>query len=413
MLRKNFIVTTVMPFVSIGLISNLLLTFQGIIILKLVSPAVMGVWLALQLIQNYGIQFHFGILNGMSRQIPLYIGKDMKDFACRIESVARQNIFILSLIALAIVLFLFVTEIFSSEMKIFVCSMILITIIRLNMEFHIALFKAKQQFNKASMVIASEAILMLLSLPLVYYMDLNGLILRSLICAICLLLLSFKLNNWTLEVKKNLSITKEIIYVGFPIMVLGLALVVYGSMDRLMILKFLDTESLGFYSIGLAVASVLSLIPAFTGQSFYPKMVEIFGSKGICKEMIMMCTQASLISFFVTFIGIVFIYFFLPIFIEFFLESYVSGISAMKIILLSGLSLSITSGPNYFIIASEQKFKQIGMIGLVIILIFLLSSKLSYLGLEGILWSVVIGSFAYMIGLWFIVLTSFIKTIKL
>ena len=408
MLRKNFLVSTVMPYVSIGLVSNLILTFQGIIILKFVSPSVMGIWLALQLIQNYGIQCHFGILNGMSRQIPFYIGKDMKDYSERIESSARQNILILSLTGLVILFILYISKIFSSEMNLFIFAMILITIIRLNMEFHVALFKAKQQFKKASIIIASEAMLMLLALPLVYFMQLDGLILRSLICAILLLILSLKLNNWIYKIEASYLLTKEVIFIGFPIMILGLALLLFGSMDRLMILKFLDTEALGIYSIGLAVASILSLIPAFSGQSFYPRMVELYGSKGICKKIIIMCIQASLISLAITSLGVILIYFLLPTFVEYFLESYTDGLMAMKIILISGLILALTAGPNYFIIASEQKIKQIGLIAFVVILIFLFSLKFSSLGLNGILWSVVAGSLAYMMGLWLIVLTSYI-----
>ena len=80
----------------------------------------------------------------------------------------------------------------------------------------------------------------------------------------------------------------------------------------------------------------------------------------------------------------------------------------MKIILISGLFLALTAGPNYFIIASEQKIKQIVLIAFVVILIFLFSLKFSSLGLNGILWSVVAGSFSYMMGLWLIVLTSYI-----
>ena len=222
------------------------------------------------------------------------------------------------------------------------------------------------------------------------------------------MILSLKLNNWIYKIEASYLLTKEVIFIGFPIMILGLALLLFGSMDRLMILKFLDTEALGIYSIGLAVASILSLIPAFSGQSFYPRMVELYGSKGICKKIIIMCIQASLISLAITSLGVILIYFLLPTFVEYFLESYTDGLMAMKIILISGLILALTAGPNYFIIASEQKIKQIGLIAFVVILIFLFSLKFSSLGLNGILWSVVAGSLAYMMGLWLIVLTSYI-----
>lgn len=407
MLRNHFIVKSVMPFISINLVSNLLLTLQGIIILKLVSPEVMGIWIALQLILNYGIQFHFGILNGMSRQIPYYLGKNDYERALNVENVSRFNIFLFTSVALLVLSIFYISKFITDEMNLIVCLMILTTIIRLNMEFHIAIFKAKQEFKKASMVIGWEAILMFFTLPLVYFIQLEGLILRSFICAILLLFLSLKFNSYALSIKKDYSLTKEIISKGFPIMVLGFALVIYGSMDRLMIIRFLDTDSLGIYSIGLAVASILSLIPAFSGQSFYPKMVETFSSVGISKEMIKICITASLISFAITISAAICFFYFLPIFVEYFLSNYLDGIDAMNIVLISGVVLSLSAGPNYFIIAAEKKFFQIILIALVVIVIAFLSSKLYTLDLVGILWSVVFGSILYVVGLWSIVLYSY------
>ena len=79
----------------------------------------------------------------------------------------------------------------------------------------------------------------------------------------------------------------------------------------------------------------------------------------------------------------------------------------MKIILISGLFLALTVHSNYFIIASEQnKANWINSICCYLnIFVFFKIFKFRF---NGILWSVVVGSFAYMMGLWLIVLTSYI-----
>ena len=408
MLSKRSL-TSVLPFISVNLMSNLVLTFQGIVILKLISPAVMGIWIGLQLIQNYGIQCHFGILNGMSRQIPFYLGQNALDIASRVESVSRYSIFLLSGFGLTCVSLLFASKILSDELNSAVCAMILITIVRLNMEFHIGLFKARQQFNKATWVVIAEATFMFITLPLVHYFQLEGLILRSLITALILLVFCAKLNSWNMHVEKDTVLTREIIGKGFPIMILGFALVVLGSMDRMLIIRFLDTESLGLYSIGLAVASILSLIPAFSGQAFYPKMIEVFSVQGISKEMLALCGFASLVSVSLAVLASLTAYLFVPFFVHQYLNNYVAGIPAMNIMLTSGIFLSLTAGPNYFIITVEQKARQIALIALVVLVMILFGTKFSNQGLEGILWVVVFGSFLYAVGLWSLVLAAYKK----
>ena len=410
LLTENFIYRSVVPFVSISLVSNLFLTIQGIIILKLVSPEIMGIWIALQLILNYGIQCHFGILNGMSRQIPYYEGRNDTEKSLNVEYVSRFNILILTVFGLFGVFILYISNLLPKEMNLIVCSMIIIT--RLNMEFYIALFKARQKFHKATLIVGCEAILMFITLPFVYFMQLEGLVLRSFVCALFLLYLSIKLNSYIFKIQKDYTLSKEIIFKGFPIMLLGFALVIYGSMDRLMIIRFLDNESLGLYSIGLAVASILSLIPAFSGQSFYPKMVEIYSADGVSKEMVKICGTASLISFFITIFAVVGIFYLLPIFVEFFLFDYMDGIDAMKVILISGLLLSISAGPNYFIIACEKKFLQILLIVFVVSFIFYISSEFYISGLVGILWTIVYGAIVYTTGLWGIVFHTYFKNKK-
>ena len=171
-----------LSFVSFNLVFNIALSVQGIIILKLVSPVIAGIWLGLQLIQNYGIQLHFGILNGMARQIPFYFGRGLQDMASRVESVSRFSIFMLSIFYLVLAFVFMASGIVKDEWNVPICTMFIITMLRLNLEFHIGLFKATQQFNKATIIIGFEVLLMCLALPLVYFFQLEGLLLRSFIC---------------------------------------------------------------------------------------------------------------------------------------------------------------------------------------------------------------------------------------
>ena len=85
--------------------------------MKIMPPELLGIFITLQLIQNYGIQFHFGILNAVNRQIPYYLGKNDQSMAIKIEKVARSNVIIISISQLIVLLVVYNLKLLDQTMN--------------------------------------------------------------------------------------------------------------------------------------------------------------------------------------------------------------------------------------------------------------------------------------------------------
>lgn len=376
--------------------------------MKIMPPELLGIFITLQLIQNYGIQFHFGILNAVNRQIPYYLGKNDQSMAIKIEKVARSNVIIISISQLIVLLVVYNLKLLDQTMNAGVLAIGLATIMRLNMEFYIGIFKARGLFNKAALVSITEAVITILALPLVFWFSLEGLFWRSVLVASSLFVLCMWQHKWYFSLEFNNKVTSELLKVGFPIMLLGYGLVLLNSMDRILILTFLDgrAEAMGFYSLSIAVFSMIALLASLVGQFYYPRMVRQFAAYGISNSLIKDCVMASVTAALLTGLVAIAMALILPWFVTEFLTNYSNGIPAMKISFISSFILATSAGPNFFIITTEQKKKQGMMIGVAVMVIFLVGSKLSSFGILGISWSLVAGFSVYVTGLWYIVLKS-------
>jgi len=62
---------------------------QGLVVIRLMEPGILGIWLQLQLITIYGGLAHFGLFNAVNRQVPFHRGRDEPDRARYVENVVR------------------------------------------------------------------------------------------------------------------------------------------------------------------------------------------------------------------------------------------------------------------------------------------------------------------------------------
>jgi O-antigen/teichoic acid export membrane protein len=393
-------------FVSTSTFSAVVLAIQGIVVIKIMPPELMGIWLALQLIHTFGIQFHFGILNAVNRQIPYYLGKKDEASSLQIENVARGNLIVLTLVGVLGFVVVYQFELFDRITNVGVLAIGMSTIVSLNMQFYIGIFKARNQFNKAAIVSILEAVTMLIGLPLIYFFLLEGLFLRSIITSLILLFACLWLHKWYFKIEFKKEITVELLRIGIPIMILGYGLVLLHSMDRLLILTFLDNEAMGYYALSLSVYSFVGLLPTLIGQVYYPKMMKHYAEFGMSDSLIKDCFVASAISVTVTGVVVIILLLLLPWVVSEYFASYTEGVPAMKISLLGVFILAFIAGPTYFLIVTNQKRKQGVMLSLSLIIMYFLGSELAVYGLIGIAWSLVVAFLIYIIGLWLIVLQS-------
>ena len=171
---------TVFSYSSLMLLARLLAMASGIMVIRWMEPERLGIWLGLQLIALYGVHAHFGLIQAVNRQVPYYNGREVSLRARHIASVTRGTLLLGSALALAVLLGLYGMGIFHTVERRVLFFVTASTILALNVEFHIGLFRARHQFTRAGAIALTNALVVVMGLPLVYYFDLEGLAWRAL-----------------------------------------------------------------------------------------------------------------------------------------------------------------------------------------------------------------------------------------
>ncbi len=79
-------------YVSMGV--NLI---QGLLLSRILGPEVLGLWLSLMLVVNYGQRYHLGTVNFINRRIPLLLGRNE---AGRVEEHTVNSVSLLTWLSL-------------------------------------------------------------------------------------------------------------------------------------------------------------------------------------------------------------------------------------------------------------------------------------------------------------------------
>ena len=385
-------------------LSHFLRLVQGLIVVKLMEPAMMGLWLGIQLISSYGAQSHFGILNALNRQIPFWVAKEEHKRVKQIEAVGRANMLLVGSLWVIAITAVCTLGGFDRKTTAGVLATGLVVAMTLNSEFYSSLFRSHHRFGTLGAVKLIESFLMLVALPLVYLWGFYGLCVRAVALAALCFGASVLLYARPVGIKLEWRETVNLVKVGLPISVVGYAIVLSSTLDRILILTFLGREQLGFYALCIAAGGVVGLFPQTIGQVFYPRMVESYARSGITRSLTLICAKASLLAGTLAGIACVAMFLAIPWVVGEYLEKYTPGIPATQVVLLGFFFSALGVGPQYFFIAVVQKRRQLRILLISAGLLFLCGYFLSRYGLVGIAWSVVIAQAFVTIAYWTVVL---------
>ncbi len=396
----------IISYSSAMLVSRFLTGVQGLVLIRLLEPEVLGVWLGLQLIALYGVHAHFGLINAVNRQVPFYRGRNELDSASNVEELARGSLSILSAVGLCVLAALYPSGWFDSAAGRGALAVTMATIININVQFYVGLFRARHEFGKAGLISVINSVVIFIGLPLVYFFGFNGLLWRAIVAAVIVFISCIAMDGFVYRMKHNGREVLGLIRIGFPIMVMSYGIVLFSAMDRTLILLFLDERAMGEYALCFAAATIVSLLPGLIGQVYYPRMTEAFSVSGITRGLVRICAQSSLVSAAIAGCVCLACYFVLPPVVDLWFPKYTQGVPALRIALIAYFLLSFTAGPNYFLISTVQKRRQFMIYVAAAVLMLLSGYWLANYGLVGIAWSLVIGVAMCVFGLWTIVFAS-------
>ena len=363
----------------------------------LLGPTVWGIWRGAILVLQYGANFHLGVQDGMHRELPILRGKKEIEQQTIITDVTFTFSFIVAIVAsLGILSSTFVITM-GPELKLslqFISAMVFLQYIS---GFYGSLFRATNEFDIVSKVTVIGGLASLFSIILIFFFGLLGFLGGQLIRLLIITCYSYWKSSYSINWHWDNKVLKSLIVIGFPIMLMIFAHIIFTTIDRLLILKFLDAESLGFYSLGTLIFAPLFIIFSTSNSVMYPRFAEKYGETGSPYSLrryitVPMENLAALIS-----ILIGAIYIALPALVRVFLPEYNEGIPAARILIFGLFFYAVRGMAGNMLLTINKQVLYLGiMFGAALLnLIFSYSAlKLGY-GIVGIAVGTSLAYFVY------------------
>jgi len=359
---KEQVVQHVAKFSLASLIGGIGSFFNAYFAALLLGPAVWGIWQGTKLVLQYGGNLHLGVRNGMHRELPILKGKKESGQQATITDVTFTFNFIVAIVVSLGILFSTFVIMMGSELRLslqFISAMIFLQYLN---SFYGILFRANNKFGIVSRVALIHGLCSVFSISLVFLFGLlgflGGQVLRLLITTAYCWWKSSYVIHWCWDNK----VLRALILIGFPIMLMIFANVIFTTIDRLLILKFLDAKSLGFYSLGNLIFAPLLMIFTASNSVMYPRFAEKYGETGDPSSLrryitVPMENLAAAIS---VLIGSIYIA--LPLLARVFLPDYIDGVMAARILLFGLFFYSIPGMAGNMLLTVNKQVLHLGIL---------------------------------------------------
>jgi len=343
---------------SAQMFSNAVRIISGLLVAKFVLPHVLGTFNGFALIISYLPLLQFGIMNGLNRDLPYFLGKGEVAKAKEYASVSQFWELSLSILVFIILTLLAVYYLFESN-YLFAAGFFTYALASVHHYYGLnylqVLFRTNQDFNKLSSITVIISIISLLSVLLVWKWNFYGLCLRSVITVLVELILLWKWKPLSVKPIFNFQILKEVNKVGLPIFIVGIIFLMWGTFQNTLVLKLGGAEQYGFFALALMIESSLGVVALSVSQVIYPKMAFEYGAGKKVKDLLKLSIKPILAIFVLLIPSIIIAWIFLPYFVNWLLPNYIGGVEAARWTLLLLLVSIWAVNNNIFNVLQKQR----------------------------------------------------------
>lgn len=366
-----------LKFSSVQLLATVIKIISGFVIIKLLLPEIFGLFSGVNIYLGYILLLNFGVINGLSRDLPFFTGKSRYD---KVNSLSSSVFVINCVISLSVFLvFLFFSVKFYIEdnqlNSILYMGFSIIALLHIsNKQFFPVLYRTNNDFNHLSKIYFYSSILGLFSLVFIYFYGLFGLLLRTIILSIFDFILLFHMKPVELKLKIDFQDVYSLFKTGIPIFFVGELNPLWYTLIGTIIINFLGPTEMGLFAFCLLILNSIMVIPSSISQVIYPRMAIMLGSGKSIKEILNFSKAPLLwlfifLVFFSTFSALV-----VPTLISIFLENYSDAVSASIWILLIPIFLAFSPLNSIYNVMKKQKLYILALLsGIVLGTIYMIT----------------------------------------
>ncbi len=324
---------------------------------RFMGPTAMGVWSVIQVILNHGGQASIGTTRAMARDYPFYRGKGDHDRAENLKDLTLTFTLLMMMVPAAGI-GIYLTAKWSTLVPamriglIFICAYLFV---QRFYDLTLILLRSDKRFEILSMTTVLESVGgILITFSLVYFMNIYGLMIGTILVTLGMLLFIYKKNPYHFRFYWNNATLWRELKLGVPLFAQSFLLTLLRSLDSLIIAKLLGFLSVGYYSIALMSRNYANSLPLMFAHVWYPHLQEDYGRhedpKAIRNYLL---TPLFGFSIFIPFLCGLAI-FTVPALVHLLLPKYIPGLMAMKIYLIGSLFMVMGRFSNQFLITLDK-----------------------------------------------------------
>ncbi len=255
-------------------------TVGGLLVARLVAPATLGLFNGIGLALQYAPFLQLGILNGLNRELPFFIGKGDRRRAEELAAAAQAWALVVGAAVFLVLLGVAGWHLSRGEMwkaaGWFTNAILAVFLFYSNIYLQTT-FRTSHDFARLALVNAVENAFALALVVLVPLLDFYGLCIRLVLVAILSASMLYHWRPVRVRPTWNRSHLKHLLRIGAPIFVVGQIYAYWAVIDSTLVLRFTGTRGMGLYAVVLMVTSAIQVIPGAVSQVVYPRMAQYYG----------------------------------------------------------------------------------------------------------------------------------------
>jgi O-antigen/teichoic acid export membrane protein len=359
--------------ISPDILQIILKALTALVTAKILGPENLGFIAMLGLIVSYGALFQAGITDGIGLKVPLLIGqKKYQEAEIYVNKGFGGVMTIVSSMAFIFLVAAFL--VIDDDLVLFgiVANSICLLIFQVHQYYEAKarlFYNFREVFYSQNILAISQFIF---TVTATYYLGIIGVFISILFIYIpSIIYLKFK-NKEIVHFKWDFETNIELIKLGFPILILGLIVTLFTTVDKWFILTSYGVEKLGYYSVIIGLAAMVSMVPNKFGSLLKQYLIEAAGTKCSAKRMWEFASSLLLIVLLLLIPLVAAASHFTHFLISAYLTQFALSLPLIDILLLSVYVSTIFSFCAAFLIALGQRvlILKVQFLGLVMAVLF-------------------------------------------
>src|SRR5438132_12787031 len=251
---------------------------SGALLVRWINPADIGLWQSVRLATVYSMFALAGVNNGLSRDLPYYMGKSDETTSRSLASTALM--YLLGACVLVLLGGLGVLVAFhNSETKVLFAIAVVTVLILFTFytNYLVVTFRSSQSFRNLTKVRMAEGFCVLATIPLFYYLGYNGMLMRVIVVAGIIVALMHLLRPIRVSPSWDWNSFLLLLKTGVPIFLLDYLASSASTCDRLVLLRLGGVTVVGYYAMALLAKEAAGVVPRALSEYVYPKMSHSYG----------------------------------------------------------------------------------------------------------------------------------------